>query len=352
MAGVAPAIARSVAAGDDDEERWARAAGSTRLITLATAAVSLLVIPLSALGLAPWRGQFVVSALLVAAIYAAYFALKCVLFALDQVVAYARWELACDGVFLVVLAMFAFVAPRAAIITFAIANGLFAVAAFRMVRARAKTRVRLRVDRRYAALATVATYTSVARLPLTTTVVGAVAGSRDAAGIAAIVAIMMPIFLVPQAAGMLTFAAFARAPRADNSAHLAWTIRAVAVCSTAVIFAMVLLARPVVSLLLGESYRELASSLVIVSLAALPQLVATPVGNAISGEGAVGINAALGSVALVVALAGAAVLAPGYHVEGAAWALAASMVTLGCGTLVVGRSRYFGALPAAAETAS
>lgn len=340
MAGLAPAVARAVAGGQDDERRRARAAGALPLTLAAGSATALLVVPLAALGLAPWRGGPVAAAVLVAAVYATYFALKCVLFALDAVGTYARWELGCDGVFFATLAALAVLAPGAALVVFAVAYGIFVVGVARLLAGRRPERVT--VDRRYAAVATVATYTSVARLPLVTAVVGAVAGSRDAAGIAGVVAIVMPLFLVPQAAGMLTFATFARAPGGDHAGHLLWTIRTVALCSAAVVVPLVLLARPLVSLLLGASYRNVAPSLAIVALAALPQLVGTPVGNAISGEGAVGVNAAIGGVALAVALVGAAVLAPRYHVAGAAAALGASMVVLGVSTLAVGWVRYFG----------
>jgi O-antigen/teichoic acid export membrane protein len=345
MAGLAPAIARAVAAGDGEPTRWARAAGAIRLTVLSASGCALLVVPLAAAGLAPWSAESVVTAVLVAAVYATYFCLKCILFALDVVAVYAQWELAADLLFFATLAGLAVVEPRAALATFAIAYGLFIVGIVRLLLRRSRSAEAVAVDRRYAALATVATYTSVARLPLMTAVVGAVAGSHDAAGIAGVVAIVMPLFLVPQAAGMLTFAAFARGAGPDRSAQLAWTIRAVALCSTAVVVPMVLLARPLVSLLLGSSYRAVAPGLAIVALAAVPQLVATPVGNALSGEGAAGINAVLGTIALATALVGAAILTPRYHVTGAASALAASMVVLGLSTLFVGRARYFGRIP-------
>jgi O-antigen/teichoic acid export membrane protein len=124
-------------------------------------------------------------------------------------------------------------------------------------------------------------------------------------------------------------------------------VRTVGLLSAAVVVPMALLAHPLVSILLGSSYRGVAPSLAIVALGSLPQLVGTPVGNAISGEGAVGVNAAIGAVSLVVALGGAAALAPRYHVTGAAVALAASMVVLGTSTLVAGWARYAERLPRA-----
>ena len=340
MAGLAPAVARAVAGGQDDGRRRARAAAARPLTLAACSAAALLVVPLAAAGLAPWRPGSVGPAVLVAAVYAVYFALKCVLFALDEVALYARWELIADGLFFAALALLVLLAPGAALLVFALAYGVFVLAVWRRL---AGARGRLAVDggfRRYAALATVATYASVARLPLVTALAGALAGSRDAAGIAGVVAIVTPLFLVPQAAGMLTFAAVARAPGADHSARVGQLVRAVAVCSAAVVLPLALLARPVVELLLGPSYRNVAASFVIVALGSLPQLVATPVANAISGEGAVGLNAALASVSLAVALGGAALLVPAYHVVGAACALAASMSVLGLGTLAVGRRRF------------
>ncbi|HEY0416378.1 MAG TPA: hypothetical protein VGC78_08325 [Gaiellaceae bacterium] len=347
MAGLAPTVARAVAAGADDAARWARAAGSLRLVLLASAGCAVLVVPLAALGLAPWSAAPVAEAALVAAVYAVYFALKCVLFALDEVALYARWELVSDVLFFAVLTALAVAAPHVALLTFSIAYGVFVAGVARLVLTRPPTRERVALDRRYAGLATLATYASVARLPLLTAVVGAVAGSRDAAGVAAVVAIVMPLFLVPQAAGMLTFATFARAPGSRHGAELRRAVRTVGLLSAAVVVPMALLAHPLVSILLGSSYRGVAPSLAIVALGSLPQLVGTPVGNAISGEGAVGVNAAIGAVSLVVALGGAAALAPRYHVTGAAVALAASMVVLGTSTLVAGWARYAERLPRA-----
>jgi O-antigen/teichoic acid export membrane protein len=342
MAGLAPALARAVA-GTGEGRRWSRAAASLGPAALASGVVALLFVPLAAAGLAPWGGSVVVG-VVVAAVYATYFALKCILFALDEVALYARWELTADAVFFALLAAFAVRAPHDALVVFALAYGLFVVAVARIVLHRGDRRAeRVRLDRdlgRFTALATVATYASVARLPLVTAVAGAAAGSRDAAGVAAVVALVMPLFLVPQAAGMLTFATYARAPSGDHRAHLSQMVRAVALCSIAIAVPLVLLAEPLVSLLLGSTYRGDSTAFVILVLGAVPQLVATPVGNAISGEGAVGINAALASGALVVALAGTAFLAPRYGVVGAASALAASMALLGVGTLVVGVFRY------------
>jgi O-antigen/teichoic acid export membrane protein len=342
MAGLAPALARAVA-GAPAERRRSRAAAALGPAALASGVVALLYVPLAAAGLAPW-GQGVAVGVLVAAVYAAYFALKCILFALDEVAFYARWELTADAVFFALLAAFAVRAPHDSLVVFALAYGLFVAGVARFLLRRGDRRAeRVEPDRdfgRFTALATVATYASVARLPLVTAVAGAAAGSRDAAGVAAVVALVMPLFLVPQAAGMLTFATFARAPAADHRAHLNQMVRAVAVCSVAIGVPLVLLAEPLVSLLLGSSYRGDSTAFVILVLGAVPQLVATPVGNAISGEGAVGINATLASAALVVALVGTAVFAPRYGVVGAASSLAASMALLGVGTLAVGLFRY------------
>jgi O-antigen/teichoic acid export membrane protein len=342
MAGLAPALARSVA-GASPERRWSRAAAGLGPAAAASGVVALLYVPLAALGLAPW-GRGVGVGVVVAAVYATYFGLKCVLFALDEVALYARWELTADAVFFALLAAFAVRAPHDASAVFALAYGLFVVGVARLVLRRGDRRAeRVDLDRdfgRFTALATVATYASVARLPLVTAVAGAAAGSRDAAGVAAMVALVMPLFLVPQAAGMLTFATFARAPSSDHRAHLTQMVRTVAVCSVAIAVPLVLFAEPLVSLLLGSSYRGDSTAFVILVLGAVPQLVATPVANAISGEGAVGINAALASAALVVALVGTAVFAPRYGVVGAASALAASMTLLGIGTLLVGRFRF------------
>ncbi len=345
MAGLAPALARAVA-GAPENHRWSRAGGALGVAAAASSAAALLYVPLAAAGLAPWRAGGLVTGVAVAAVYATYFALKCQLFALDEVATYARWELTADAVFFALLAAFAVLAPKDALVVFAAAYGLFVLAVARLVLRRRQRRAeRVELDgafRRFTLLATVATYASVARLPLVTALVGAVAGSRDAAGIAGISALVMPLFLVPQAAGMLTFATFARAPGGDHARHLWWTIRAVSLCSAAVAVPLALLARPLVTVLLGVSYRSVAPSLAVLALAALPQLVATPIGNAISAEGAVGMNAAIGGVALATALVGAAVFSPRYHVMGAAAALGASMVVLGLSTLAVGWARYFG----------
>ncbi len=347
MAGLAPALARSVA-GAPAEHRWSRAGAALGIAATASLATAILYVPLAAAGLAPWRAGGLATGVAVAAVYAAYFALKCQLFALDEVATYARWELTADAIFFALLAAFAVVAPKDALVVFAAAYGLFVVAVTRIVLRRGQRRAeRVDLDRafgRFTLLATVATYASVARLPLVTALVGAVSGSRDAAGIAGISALVMPLFLVPQAAGMLTFAAFARAPGGDHRAQLARMVRAVALCSAAVAVPLVLLARPLVDVLLGASYRNVATAFVVLVVCAVPQLVATPVGNAISGEGAAGVNAVLASVALVVALVGTAVLAPRYGVLGAASALGASMAVLGISTLLVGRVRYGGRL--------
>jgi O-antigen/teichoic acid export membrane protein len=344
MAAVAPAIAWRVARERSDEDRYSRARASLVLLFAAVVCASFCFFVAVLAGLAPSGPVFVAGGWLFTIVYPTYFGLKTILFALDRSRLYARLEFLSDGIFVVFLLAFAVLAPRAGMVTFSIAYGVFVFLAVRFI-GRSSSResaAGLGAGRplvRYGLLAGAATYSSIVRFPLAVVVAGAVAGATAAGPVAAVIALTMPLFLVPQAAGILTFAGVARS---DEEAHLLVRrgVRSVAVATAVFASAAIVLAPHVIPRLLGPRYADTVGPFVVLVACLVPQLIATPIGNALAGEGAVGLSAAVSVAGLIVALAGAAAGAGFDGVDGALFGLGISAVLTGCTLLLVGIRRY------------
>lgn len=345
MAGVAPAIAREVAGGQDDDLRFSRARGGVWALGYSCGAVSLLYFPLALAGLAPTS---VVSLLLgwaLALVYAVYFGLKLLLFVLNWSARYAALEMISDVIFFVTLAVLALLAPTAGVLTFSVAYLFFIYAAVRLIGRRQSTTERLSVDRRilvYTGWASVATYASIGRFAVAVTLTGAIVGSPGAGRLAALLAIVMPFFLLPQAAAVLTFADVARARAVDGDAGLSVRLmcRVSAWVSALVICTCCLFGREVVQLALGSSYGSLTTSFLVLMLCVAPQVTALPAGQALAAQGAVRANAACAVAGFLVMLVGIVLLVPAYGVLGGSIAFGASMLVTGASVLFLGHLRF------------
>lgn len=342
MASISPALSYVVGrAGDENRNATARTA--LRFIVVTTAGVSLLYVPLAFAGFAPTSATSLVLGPLLAFIYAAYFGIKLQLFVLDEVPRYAGAELAADAIFFSTLAALAIFEPSAGLLSFVVAYGLFVLVLGAFIRRRSAARAPVSARDEvasYASLSFVGGYSTVARFPLIVGLTGLLASNAESGRIAAIFAIVMPLFLVPQAASMLTFATVARAGdrREDKAVREMTTV--VTLISTLALLVCALFAEPLVELVLGEGYESAATAFVIIAVGLAPALASLPVGNAISAEGNVGLNAAIALLGLPVAVIAAVILIPPYGLEGAAIAITVSHVAMGCALLVVGRRRY------------
>jgi O-antigen/teichoic acid export membrane protein len=343
MAGLAPAIARHVAHGDGDEHRFSRGRGGIRVLCLSTAAVSLLYLPLAFGGLAPTSSLSLLLGTALAFIYATYFGLKFMLFALDWSTRYAALEFLSDAIFFLTLALLAVLAPNAAVLTFSVAYAVFIIVAVRLISRRGSGIERIQVNRglaTYTGWASIATYASIGRFTVAVAVTGAIAGSVSAGRVAAILAIIMPLFLIPQAAGVLTFADVARASGGDAGGPVRLMCRISALVSAATIITCCLFGHEVIRILLGARYDSTTGDFLILMLCVAPQIVSIPIGNALAAQGAVVLNATLSVAAFIVMLIGLILLVPAHGVLGAVIAFGVSMLATGVSMLVVGRIRF------------
>jgi O-antigen/teichoic acid export membrane protein len=345
MAGIAPAIAREVAHGRDEPHRLARARGGALALAYCCGAVSLLFFPLVFAGLGPTNRLSLLLGWSLAFIYATYFGLKLILFALNLSARYAGLELICDAVFFATLIVLALLAPTAGVLTFSLAYALFIVLATRLIYRRGSTTERLPIDRRiltYTGWASVATYTSVARFPIAVALTGALTGSMTAGRLAAVLSISAPLYLVPAAAAMLTFADVARAAGSagDPGRPVRLMCRVSALVSALIIPTCCLFAPEIVPLLLGAGYRSAVSSFLVVILCVTPQLAVLTVGQALAAQGAVRLNAACGIGAFVVLILGTVLLVSSHGLVGGAIAVGISEVVAGLIILFLGHVRY------------
>jgi O-antigen/teichoic acid export membrane protein len=332
MASIAPALSRVVASAPDDERRFDRAPSAIRVIALVSLAVSLLYIPLALAGFVPSGTSLVLGGFAAAWVYATYFGIKMILFALNRISVYALLELASDVVFFATLIVLALTASRASLFAFVAAYGLFTIVSWRYIRARARTPERVAVDRevaRYSGLALVATYASVVRFPFAIAITGLLGSSTDAARIALILGLAMPLFLVPQAAGVITFAGVAR-DQAGDIGHVREMVRAVGFLSSLAAVAVALLAGPILALVGGSDYRAGASAFALIVLCLVPQVAGIPIGNAAAARGDVRATAFISVSSLLITVLGAAVAVPAYGLTGAAVAVGAGMAFGGC----------------------
>jgi len=343
MAGLAPAIARHVAHGDGDDNRFSRGRGAVCALCLSTAAVSLSYLPLAFAGLAPTSALSLLLGTALAFIYATYFGFKVMLFALDWSARYAALEFLSDAIFFLTIALLAVLAPNAAVLTFSVAYAVFIVIAVRLISRRGRGIERIQIDRglaTYTGWASIATYASIGRFTVAVALTGAIAGSVSAGRVAAILAIIMPLFLIPQAAGVLTFADVARASGGDAGGPVRLMCRISALVSAATIITCCLFSHQVIRILLGARYDSSTSDFLILMLCVAPQIVSIPISNALAAQGAVVLNASLSVAAFVVMLIGLILLVPGQGVLGAVTAFGVSMLVTGVSMLVVGRIRF------------
>ncbi|TMJ98183.1 MAG: lipopolysaccharide biosynthesis protein [Actinobacteria bacterium] len=342
MTGVAPAVARIVAQAEDDAGRFARARAGIWTLALFTFVVSLLFFPLALAGLAPTDPLQLALGWGVAFVYAFYFGLKMLLFVLDRAREYALFEGASDVIFFVVLGASAVLAPRYGLASFSVAYGIFVVGVIAYIVRRAKTRERIVLGRafaKHAFLTAVSTYGSVARFPLVVSIAGLVGTRHDAAEMAVIFSLVMPLYLLPRAAGFMTFANVAR--RAEGAAEdVCRTVRAVSLVGAFGIFVGVLFAHPLIQLVLGARYLEAATALMIVAVCLTPAMASVPIANAGSADGRVADKAAISAFGLAVAAVGAYLLTPSHHAVGAALAVGGSMVITGGLSLVRAHFHY------------
>jgi O-antigen/teichoic acid export membrane protein len=344
MAGIAPALAREVARGPDDARRYARARGATRVLMGLTVAISVVYFPLALLGLAPTSGSSLYLGWLLSVIYATYFGLKMLLFALDRSTRYAALEFASDAVFFLTLAVVVALAPTAGILAFCVAYGMFVIRATRTFKVSSEGVQPVRPRRElvnYAGWASVATYASIGRFTIAVALAGVAAGSLVAGRLAALLAILMPLFLIPQAAGVLTFADVARA-KTDGSAatHVRRACRTagwVAALTTAI---ACLFGHEIVSLLIGSHDGQLTLAFFVLMVAAGPQIVAIPLSNAVAAQGAVALNASFSVAAFAVMVISLPLLVAPLGLLGAAIAIAMSMLVNGCAAIAVARWRF------------
>lgn len=345
MAGIAPAIAREVAHGRDEYQRFSRARGGLAALAYCCGAVSLLYFPLAFAGLGPTNRLSLLLGWSLAFIYATYFGLKLILFALNLSARYAALELTSDAVFFATLILLALLAPTAGLLTFSVAYAFFIVLATRLIYHRSSSIERLPIDRRiltYTGWSSVATYTSVARYAVAVAITGALVGSVTAGRLAAVLAICAPFFLIPQAAAMLTFAdvARARASTSDPGRPVRIMCQVSALVSALVIPSCCLFAPEIVRILLGPSYRSAVSSFVVVAICSTPQIACLAVGQALAAQGAVRLNAFIGIVGFAVIVLGTVLLVSSHGLLGGAIAVGVSQATTGLVILLVGHARY------------
>ena len=347
MAGVAPALARYVAQGDDDEQRLSRARAASAMLLTVTGALALLYPLAVGVGIAPASSPSIVWGTALAFIYAYYYGVKIVLFSLDQIRRYAVYEFTADAVFVCVIVVASSVAPDEALAAFPIAYALFLAVALSRMRVRGGLRESGKSSfwsgalSGYAALSFIATFGFVARMPVITVVSGLSRSSQVAGHIAAIMALTVPLYLIPQAAGMVTFARIARSVPGTSGVGIARTTVRVAVISSALVALFIVAAPRAVPLLLGGRGRPFVGELVLICASSVLQLASIPATNAISAEGRVRVTAGISLTGLALTLLLAVFLVPIWGVWGAAVALSTATLVTGGLALAYAR-RMFG----------
>jgi len=338
MASVAPAMTRLVAAAPDDPQRFDRAPSGIRVVGVCSAIAAVLYVPLAFAGFAPHGPLLILGGVSLALIYATYFGIKMILFALDRIRSYALLEFTSDVLFFAFLALFVAIKVEAALFAFVLAYGFFIVIAWRYIRARVKAPTGLALDRdvaRYSALSLVSTYASVARFPFVIAIAGLVGSSIVSARVALILSLVMPLFLLPQAAGAVTFADVARNPEGDPN-RVRQMVRVIGLLSSLLVAFAAILARPLLETIGGSAYGSAATSLMLVLFCLVPQLSAIPIGNAAAAKGGIGIKAAISAFGLVVTVVTATLAVPEFGVIGAAAAVGAGMTIAGSLSLAYG----------------
>jgi O-antigen/teichoic acid export membrane protein len=342
MTSIALALSRRVAHGETQLIRRQLARHAILILAVISLAVSLLFIPLALVGFAPANTVSLLLGTCLATIYATYFGLKSILFSLDWLTKYAALEISSDIIFLGALIALSLIAPEAAVASFSIAYGVFVFRCIRLLRKDVQTQ-KFAVNREfvgYSSYSFIGAYAFIARFPLAVSLTGLVGTSVESGKIAVVIAIVMPLFLLPQAISMLTFAQVARARGADESKTIRTTVRIVAAGAGLASIVAVAVAHPVLSVVLGSRYSSMTSSFLLLVICLFPQLAAMPVGNAMAAEGGVVLKAALSVAGLVIAALGVILLVPSMGAKGAAYALDASALITGWFSLGFGRYYY------------
>lgn len=296
MAGASIALARHIGQAGDDDARWSQAWGGLRLLWSCSLICSLAYPALAAAGLAPLSVSSVLAGWAVAVIYPVYFGMKSFLFVLDRIELYAKLEFASDLIFYILLVLLLTEFPKWVMGSFALAYGCFVIVVTRIVAQRAvrKTKVEVRAPLvRYTGLAMVSTYASVARFPAVIALTGVVTGSIVSGRVFALLALLTPLLLVPQAASILTFASFARSRNPYEDQSLRTTVRLTFIVTMVPIVIGVIAAHPILVLIYGSQFGPLAGSFGVLLLGLGPMVVGMVVGNALAGAGAVGTTAAI-----------------------------------------------------------
>jgi O-antigen/teichoic acid export membrane protein len=308
MAGVSPALARHVGQAGNDGERWAQTRGALRLLWLSALVCSLAYPALAFAGLAPVSASSLLAGWAVTVIYPVYFGMKSLLFVLDRIPLYAKLEVGSDLIFYGLLALFVVEAPHWVVSSFALAYGCFVITVTRVIAYRAECRTTVAVSAsliRYVGFAMLSTYASVARFPAVIAVAGVVTGSVISGHVSALLALLTPLLLIPQAASILTFASFARQRSPDEDQGLRGTVRLAFAVTMGPVVIGVIAARPILVLIYGSQFASLAGSFSILLLGLGPMIVGMPIGNALAGGGAVRTTAliAIPGFLLTIALA-------------------------------------------------
>src|SRR2546430_17471782 len=104
---------------------------------------------------------------------------------------------------------------------------------------------------------------------------------------AVIFSLVMPLYLLPRAAGFMTFANVAR--RAEGAAEdVCRTVRAGSLVGALGVFVGVLFSHPLVQLVLGPRYLASATALMIVAVCLTAAIASVPIADAGSADGRVG----------------------------------------------------------------
>jgi O-antigen/teichoic acid export membrane protein len=342
MASIAPAVARIVAGAPDDDRRFGLAPSAIKIVACMSALVALLYIPLAVAGFVPEGPGLFLGGLALAVVYATYFGIKMILFALDRVREYARLEFLSDALFFALLVALVAWRPDGALFSLALAYLVFVALGWQYVSVRAQARRPVKLDRavaRYSALALVSTYASVVRFPAAIALAGFLATSAVSAEIALVVGLVMPLFLIPQAAGAITFAEVARDPEGGPKGVRAM-VHVIALLSSLVCVLVALFAQPILELIGGAAYTSTAPAFVVVLLCLVPQLAAIPIGNAAAARGGIAVKAAISTVGLLVVVVGTLFAAPEYGATGAAVALGIGLAVAGTLSLAYGFVHY------------
>lgn len=338
MSSVAPTLAWNAAQGLDDPARHERARAALRHLLISALVCSSLFPVAALLGLAPFDFPSVFLGCAFVLIYPVYFGQKLLLYAVGEINEYAKLEFTSDFLFLLLLVVLASVATRYSLAAFVIAYGVFVVRATRRFKRAPVESGGPAASRlvRYAILTFTGTYASAARFPIVVVLVGAVSTAANAGRTAALFSLTLPLFLLPQAAGMVTFADVARNLGGDTAGRVKRATRGVLLMSATAILIVVALSGPLLRLALGPRFLPLENSLIVLVVGILPLLAATPTGNALAAEGKVALTAGISALGLVLALIGTAILVPPFGTEGAAIAVGVAVSVQGLTALGAG----------------